>query len=99
NQVQPASAWGENVGCAGDADQMHQAFMRSPGHRANILGDWNAVGVGAYEGRLLWGTEDFAKVQPDELATARPAPGLTPAPARRAGAAPARPVASRAPGA
>jgi uncharacterized protein YkwD len=72
DQVQPASSWGENVACAGDADQMHQALMDSPGHRRNILGAWNAVGVGAYEGRLLWGTQVFATVGADELAAAAP---------------------------
>ena len=70
DQVQPASSWGENVACAGDPDQMHQALMNSPGHRRNILGDWNVVGVGAYDGRLLWGTEVFATVSADELASA-----------------------------
>jgi uncharacterized protein YkwD len=70
DQVQPASSWGENVACAGDPDQMHQALMHSPGHRRNILGDWNVVGVGAYDGRLLWGTEVFATVPADELAGA-----------------------------
>jgi uncharacterized protein YkwD len=70
DQVQPASSWGENVACAGDPDQMHRALMGSPGHRRNILGDWNAVGVGAYDGRLLWGTQVFATVPADELAGA-----------------------------
>jgi Cysteine-rich secretory protein family len=70
DQVQPAGSWGENVACAGDPDQMHQALMDSPGHRRNILGDWNAVGVGAYDGRLLWGTQVFATVPAGELADA-----------------------------
>ena len=90
DQVQPASSWGENVGCAGSADQMHQAFMHSAGHRANILGTWNAVGVGAYDGRLLWGTEDFARVDPGELAAATP---VAPAAQARPAAAP-RPTAA-----
>jgi uncharacterized protein YkwD len=34
------SGWtklGENVGYGGDIDQVHTAYMNSPGHRANIL--------------------------------------------------------------
>lgn len=37
---------GENVGRGGTVDSLHQAFMNSPGHRANILGDYNYVGIG-----------------------------------------------------
>jgi hypothetical protein len=71
SQVQPAQAWGENVACAGDAGEMHQALMDSPGHRENILSPrWNAVGAGTYDGRLLWGTQVFAKVSGSELAEA-----------------------------
>lgn len=41
------SRLGENVGYASGPDQVHSAFMNSSGHRANILGDYNRVGVGA----------------------------------------------------
>ena len=38
---------GENVGAGGVPSGLHQAFMGSPSHRANILGsDYNYVGVG-----------------------------------------------------
>ncbi len=37
---------GENVGVGPSVDQLHDAFMSSSGHRANILGDFNYVGVG-----------------------------------------------------
>ena len=41
---------GENVGVgsdwAGGVEQLHDAFMDSPGHRANILGDYNYAGLG-----------------------------------------------------
>lgn len=37
---------GENVGKGGTPTSLHKAFMDSPSHRANILGDFNFVGVG-----------------------------------------------------
>ncbi|MCU1499755.1 MAG: hypothetical protein JWM47_3708 [Acidimicrobiales bacterium] len=38
---------GENVGYGGTVASIQDAYMRSPGHRANVLGSkWNAVGVG-----------------------------------------------------
>ena len=43
------SGWtllGENVGMGPNPDILHQAFMASPSHRANILGAFNYVGVG-----------------------------------------------------
>ena len=48
-QAAAGSGWsrlGENVGRGGTVDSLHQAFMDSPGHRANILGDYNYVGIG-----------------------------------------------------
>lgn len=39
------SKLGENVG-RGNAATLHDAFMNSSGHRANILGDYNYVGIG-----------------------------------------------------
>jgi len=54
---------GENVGYASGPDQAHSAYMNSSGHRANILGDYNRVGVGAARdasGRL-WTTVVFIK--------------------------------------
>ena len=38
---------GENVGMGPNPSLLHQAFMNSPSHRANILGDYDLVGVGA----------------------------------------------------
>ena len=37
---------GENVGRGGSVSSLHQAFLDSPGHKANILGDYNYVGIG-----------------------------------------------------
>jgi hypothetical protein len=40
------AAIGENVGMGPNPDILHQAFMASPSHKANILGDYDRVGVG-----------------------------------------------------
>lgn len=40
------SALGENVGRGNTVSSLHQAFMDSAGHRKNILGDYNYVGIG-----------------------------------------------------
>ncbi|HNH38838.1 MAG TPA: CAP domain-containing protein [Microthrixaceae bacterium] len=43
---------GENVGMGGSIDQIHVAYMNSPGHRANILDPaFNQIGTAA-----VWGT-------------------------------------------
>ena len=59
------SGLGENIihgGCGISSSQLHQAWMASPLHRANILGDFNAVGVGvACNGGELYATEDFGR--------------------------------------
>ena len=47
------SGWsrvGENVGKGQAPSSLHQAFMNSSGHAANILGDYNYVGVGTGTG-------------------------------------------------
>jgi uncharacterized protein YkwD len=59
------SALNENIihaGCGISAGQLHQAWMNSPPHRANILGNFNAVGIGlACNGGDLYATEDFGR--------------------------------------
>lgn len=43
------SGWsrlGENVGRGGTVETLHKAFLDSSGHRKNILGDYNFVGIG-----------------------------------------------------
>lgn len=49
---------GENVGCAADARRLHELWMRSAPHRANVLkGNLDTVGVGAVYARgCLWAT-------------------------------------------
>jgi uncharacterized protein YkwD len=44
-------ALGENVGYGGSISQVHNAYMNSSGHRANILdGRWNYMGTGVAYG-------------------------------------------------
>ena len=58
---------GENVGYTrrnASNEQMvavlHQAFMDSPGHRANILGAYNQAGIGVVrDGNTMWVTVNF----------------------------------------
>ncbi|MDQ3528933.1 MAG: CAP domain-containing protein [Actinomycetota bacterium] len=64
HEVPPSTvAWGENVGrtTASDAAQrLHYLLMRSPGHRANILGDYNHMVVAiAKGGRYTYATQRF----------------------------------------
>lgn len=47
---------GENVGVGNTPRTLHEAFMTSPGHRDNILGDYDGVAIGAQrdeDGRLF----------------------------------------------
>lgn len=51
---------GENVGVGGSVDGLHRAFWDSLGHRHNMLGTFNRVGIGAvWEGNQLWVTFNF----------------------------------------
>jgi uncharacterized protein YkwD len=44
---------GENVGYGGTVAQIQDAYMKSSGHRANILNtSWNGVGVGHATGKV-----------------------------------------------
>jgi len=56
----------ENVGDADDARSLHDAWMKSPQHRANLLDSHvNAVGIGvAEQNGLLFAVEDFARLTP-----------------------------------
>lgn len=40
------SVLGENVGKGPSPSVLHRAFMESPSHKANVLGDYDRVGVG-----------------------------------------------------
>ncbi|HEX4979204.1 MAG TPA: CAP domain-containing protein [Acidimicrobiales bacterium] len=83
---------GENVGTGATAGQIHDAFMNSPAHRANIVDrDFTHVGIGVVRGDdgRIWVTEVFMKLRsgggtapapppPAPVTTARP-----PAPVQR----------------
>jgi len=59
--VPSMSRYGENVGEGPSASSVEAAFMASPPHRANILGNYTHVGVGVFvdgTGRV-WVTERF----------------------------------------
>jgi uncharacterized protein YkwD len=44
--------------------RLHKAFMNSSGHRHNILGDHNAMGIGiSTSGGVMWVTVNFAKLK------------------------------------
>jgi ribosomal protein L24E len=75
---------GENVGVGGSVERLHQAFMNSPGHKANVLGAYNRVGVGVVvEGDgTIWVTFNFmngpATGAPTGTVAAAPAPAIPP---------------------
>lgn len=53
---------GENVGRGWSVQGLHDAFWNSPGHRDNMLGDYNLVGIGVhYTPQRTWVTVRFAK--------------------------------------
>jgi uncharacterized protein YkwD len=75
---------GENIGWNNASDgtatqKVHNAFMDSSGHRANILGkSWDVIGIGAYKGangKKMW-TVIFA----DRCGTVKPKPTAKPKP-------------------
>jgi uncharacterized protein YkwD len=59
------SGLGENIihaGCGASSASLHQAWMSSPLHRANILGNFNAIGIGvACNGGDLYAAEEFGR--------------------------------------
>lgn len=59
-------ALNENVGVGWDPNELHDSFMSSGPHRANILGNYNYVGIGtATDGEgLLYVTVIFMRAEP-----------------------------------
>jgi LGFP repeat/Cysteine-rich secretory protein family len=56
---------GENIAYGGDVPGMHNMLMNSAPHRANILGDYNYVGVGvSYRDGTIWTAHVFLKASP-----------------------------------
>jgi uncharacterized protein YkwD len=58
------SALAENVAMAADAARVHDLWMHSPPHRANLLDkDMDSIGIGAVERNgELFAVEDFCRV-------------------------------------
>ncbi len=76
-------ALGENVGMGSNCESLHNAFMDSPGHKANVLDkDYNQIGVGAeMDGGTIYVTMVFAG-RPS-ASTAKPKPEAKPKPAAK----------------
>ncbi len=80
------SGWsrvGENVGRGQSPTSLHSAFMNSSGHAANILGDYNYVGVGtdtAPDGALYVTVVFMKKGETTPATTASPPPPDTTVP-------------------
>jgi len=52
--------WGENVGVGPTPQAVEAALMASPGHRANILGNYTRMGIGVVVAAgNIWVTERF----------------------------------------
>ncbi len=77
--VEPAwRSVGENVGVGYGVQSLHDAFMNSPGHRANIMSTrFNRIGIGVvHDGSRIWVTVRFLEGPAIAGST-----GLEPAPA------------------
>jgi hypothetical protein len=69
---------GENVGRGQSPTSLHQAFMDSPGHKKNILGDYNYVGIGTGSSNgYLYVTVVFMKKGSTSSPTTTEAPAET----------------------
>jgi hypothetical protein len=89
-EVQGWQSLGGNAGEGPTVDQVHQAFMASPSHRANILEpNFSDLGVGVvWTGSTLWVTEVFRQPTTARAASAAPAPTPPPATSPRTNAPP-----------
>ena len=81
-QAAGGSGWsklGENVGRGGTVASLHDAFMNSPGHKANILGGYNKVGIGTgTSGGLLYVTVVFMQKGSSTATTTTTTPPQSP---------------------
>jgi hypothetical protein len=84
---------GENVGTAGTAAALHQAFVNSPRHYENVVRpDYDHVGVGVADvGGMLYAAEVFMRLRPAAAASVSHPIGTAP-PAQAADLAPAAAV-------
>ncbi len=81
---------GENVGVGPGVASLHQAFMDSPPHRDNILGEWHYVGIGVEResATKIWVTVVFMEAWPGsepEPPAPPPLPDLAEAPGATVG--------------
>lgn len=87
---------GENVGTGGSVESLHQAFLNSPPHYANLVStDFGYLGIGIAEANgRLYAAQVFMQIQPARPARAVMSPGAADADnaARPAPAAPVRPT-------
>jgi uncharacterized protein YkwD len=59
-RIDTGSVLAENVGFGRSVRQVHRMLMRSAGHRANLLGGFNRIGVGVVKrGATYWVTQIF----------------------------------------
>ena len=90
DQVSGWQSLGENVGEGGSVADVDAAFLNSPEHRENILGNYTKVGVGVvWKDGTLWVTEVFEL--PEHHSAPPPQPAYTaprPRPAVPVAAAP-----------
>lgn len=94
--AQPFNGGGENVGEGSGSDNtpeaIHAAFMASPVHHANIMGNWQYVAVGvAFDGSGgAWVTERFLNAPPKPASSQVPVTRLAGASDADTGAAVSR---------
>lgn len=57
------SAVGENIGVGYSVGSLFGAFVGSPGHESNLVGDFTHVGIGVYQDAdgALWTAHVFAR--------------------------------------
>ena len=88
-------SWGENIAQGHrSGTAMHEGWMNSPGHYANIMGDFSDIGVAFIEaGGTTWGVQVFATysggadtVPAPPVAEAKPAPAPEPTAEKRVAA-------------
>ncbi len=85
-------AAGENIGTNTFPDDVatqaiQDGFMGSAGHRANILGTWTVIGIGAYQGvndKHMWTVLFATKCGTAPKPTPKPTPRPTPKPTAKA---------------
>jgi uncharacterized protein YkwD len=71
---------GENVGVGPTVSSIHTAFMASPPHRGNVLGDFTHVGIGAVRAseNRMWVTVVFMKASGSATTTTSTTPTAPP---------------------